>query len=189
LDLDLEIIPVSDWKRQAYFDSTGQPWTSPSPNMRNLKEAILYPGIGILEFTSLSVGRGTDTPFEVVGAPFIRDLEFAEALNALGIEGVAFAPIQFTPSASVFKNEICQGVYISVTDRSLVRPVEIGVQIARTLHALYPESWDTKNLNRLLRDEPTQKHILSGSGLDVIESGWNENLNSFIERRSAFLLY
>ena len=189
LDLDLEIIPVSGWKRQAYFDSTGQPWTSPSPNMRNLKEAILYPGIGILEFTPLSVGRGTDTPFEVVGAPFIRDLEFAEALNALGIEGVAFTPIQFTPSASVFKNEICQGVYISVRDRSLVHPVEIGVQIARTLHALYPESWDTKNLNRLLRDEPTQSHILSGSELDVIESGWNKNLNLFIERRSAFLLY
>ncbi len=189
LDLDLQIVPVHNWNRENFYESTGQPWTSPSPNMRNIKEALLYPGIGILEFTPLSVGRGTDTPFEVVGAPYIKDLEFAEALNAARLPGVSFTPIHFTPSASLFKEEKCQGVYVSITDRSQVRPVELGIEMARVLHQLYPDAWDSGKLNRLLRNTTTQEMILSGEKRITIQNQWQPELKKFKKRRRSFLLY
>lgn len=189
LDLDLQIVPVRNWNRTNEFDAARQPWTSPSPNMRNLKEALLYPGIGILETTNLSVGRGTDTPFEIIGAPYIRDLQLAEALNDLSLPGVAFSPIQFIPDASVFKDETCQGVYISILDRSKVKPVELGIQIARTLHALYPEDWKTERLNRLLKHAPTLQRIETDASLGAITTTWAEDLDSFRERRADCLLY
>lgn len=189
LDLDLRIVPVRHWKRSTSFDQSRQPWTSPSPNMRNLKEAFLYPGIGILETTNLSVGRGTDTPFEVIGAPFISDLELAEALNDLSIPGVAFSPIQFIPDASVFKNETCQGIYISILDRSKVKPVELGIQIARTLHKFYPDAWKTDHLNRLLKHASSLQGINTDADQESIVETWAHDLNTFLERRAGYLLY
>jgi uncharacterized protein YbbC (DUF1343 family)/CubicO group peptidase (beta-lactamase class C family) len=189
LALDLHIVPLRHWSREQSLDASTQPWTSPSPNMRNLKEAWLYPGIGILETTPLSVGRGTDTPFEVIGAPFIDDLEFAGALNALKMPGIAFTPVQFTPKASVFKNELCQGVYISILDRSRVRPVALGIQMALTLHQLYPEAWDTQGLNRLLRHEVSRRMIESDAAFERVRATWQEAFVLFKQRRAAFLLY
>jgi len=189
LDLDLQIVPVRHWGRVTEFDQTSQPWTSPSPNMRNLKEALLYPGIGILETTNLSVGRGTDTPFEVIGAPYIDDLQLTKALNDLSLPGVAFTPIQFTPDASVFSDEVCQGVYISILDRSGVEPVELGIQIARTLHALYPDDWKTDRLNRLLKHAPTHQLIDADASLEAITATWSADLESFLERRADCLMY
>ena len=189
LDLDLQIVPVRNWNREREFDQTRQPWTSPSPNMRNLKEALLYPGIGILETTNLSVGRGTDTPFEIIGAPYIDDLQLTKALNDLSLPGMAFTPIQFTPDASVFGDEVCQGVYISILDRSRVKPVELGIQIARTLHALYPDDWKTDRLNRLLKHAPTHQLIDADASLEAITATWSADLESFLERRADCLLY
>ncbi|XOV73231.1 MAG: exo-beta-N-acetylmuramidase NamZ domain-containing protein [Verrucomicrobiota bacterium] len=189
LDLDLQIVPVRNWDRTSEFDAVRQPWTSPSPNMRNLKEALLYPGIGILETTNLSVGRGTDTPFELIGAPYIHDLQLTKALNDLAMPGVAFTPIQFAPDASVFKDETCQGVYISILDRSKVRPVELGIQIARTLHALYPGDWKTERLNRLLKHAPTFQLIESDASLESITGTWAADLDAFKARRAECLLY
>jgi uncharacterized protein YbbC (DUF1343 family) len=189
LDLDLQIVPVRNWDRTSEFDAVRQPWTSPSPNMRNLKEALLYPGIGILETTNLSVGRGTDTPFELIGAPYIHDLQLTKALNDLALPGVAFTPIQFAPDASVFKDETCQGVYISILDRSKVRPVELGIQIARTLHALYPGDWKTERLNRLLKHAPTFQLIESDASLESITGTWAADLDAFKARRAECLLY
>src|SRR5205814_553230 len=111
LKVYLTVIKLEGWSRDMWFDQTGQPWTNPSPNMRNLTEAILYPGIGLLE-SALSVGRGTDTPFEVVGAPYIDDVRLAEELNHADLSGVRFVPIQFTPTQSIHKDELCRGVYI-----------------------------------------------------------------------------
>ena len=157
--------------------------------MRNVKEAFLYPGIGILETTNLSVGRGTDTPFELLGAPYIDDLVFAAELNRLHLPGVAFSPIAFTPNASVFKEQRCQGVYISMTDRSVLRPVALGVQIAHTLKRLYPDQWDTKGLNRLLRHSPTRDGIEQGAPLEEIFQSWQADLEGFRQRRASVLLY
>src|SRR4029078_3049576 len=105
LNADLQVIPLQGWPRQQFLADTGLPWTNPSPNMRSLTEATLYPGVGLLEMTNLSVGRGTDTPFEVVGAPYIDDLQLAAALNESSLQGVRFVPIRFTPNASVFKDK------------------------------------------------------------------------------------
>ena len=189
LALDLQIVPVRHWSRGDVFETTGQPWTSPSPNMRNVKEAFLYPGIGILETTNLSVGRGTDTPFELLGAPYIDDLVFVAALNRLHLPGVAFSPIAFTPNASVFKEQRCQGVYISITDRSVLRQVALGVQIAHTLKRLYPDQWDTEGLNRLLRHPPTRDGIEQGAPLEEIFQSWQADLEAFRQRRASVLLY
>src|SRR5258708_516836 len=128
---DLTIIPLENWHRELWFDQTELPWSNPSPNIRNLTEAILYPGVGLLE-TALSVGRGTDTPFEIIGAPYIDELNFAEELNHSGLPGVSFVPVEFTPTYSVHKDERCHGVYILVTDRRPCNSVDVGLQIAKT---------------------------------------------------------
>ena len=135
---DLTVIQVENWRREAWLDQTGLPWTNPSPNMRSLPAAILYPGIGLLE-SALSAGRGTDTPFEVVGAPYIDDVKLAEALNQAGLPGVSFLPIRFTPTYSVYQGQLCKGVYILLTDRDRCSVVDVGLLIAETVYRLYPE--------------------------------------------------
>src|SRR3989475_682234 len=120
---ELTIIELENWRRDLWLDQTGLPWTNPSPNMRNLTEAILYPGVGLLE-SAVSVGRGTDTPFEVIGAPYIDDIKLAAELNRAGLSGVRFVPIRFTPKASLFQGEACAGVYIMITDRDALNAVD-----------------------------------------------------------------
>src|SRR5204863_3067342 len=128
---DLTVIPVEGWRRAWFFDRDGLPWINPSPNMRTLTEATLYPGIGLLETTALSVGRGTDTPFEIVGAPYIDDLKLAEELNRANLAGVRFVAVRFTPKASVYKDKTCGGVNIVLTDRDHCNVVDIGLTIAQ----------------------------------------------------------
>src|SRR6185369_2458736 len=132
-EADLTVVRLENWRREAWLDETGLPWTNPSPNMRNLTQATLYPGIGLLE-TALSVGRGTDTPFEVIGAPYIEDVRLAEELNKASLPGVRFIPIQFTPKQSIHKDHLCRGVFILVTNRDVCHPVDIALIAARTLH-------------------------------------------------------
>ncbi|MDH5619044.1 MAG: DUF1343 domain-containing protein, partial [Gammaproteobacteria bacterium] len=130
LDLDLEIVPVEGWHRHEYFDDTGLPWVNPSPNMRSLRAAILYPGIGLLETTNISVGRGTATPFELIGAPWLDAEALAIALHELALPGIAFTPVRFTPDASTFADEACQGVRFTIIDREALEPVRTGLGIA-----------------------------------------------------------
>src|SRR5262249_42729952 len=142
LGCDLRVIKMDGWSRSMWFDATSLTWTNPSPNMRSLTEAALYPGIGLLETTNVSVGRGTDTPFEVVGAPWIDGQVFAEALNRRQLPGVRFVPIRFTPTTSVFKGQQCGGVNIIVTDRARLRPVAMGIEVAIELRRLYSTQWE-----------------------------------------------
>jgi uncharacterized protein YbbC (DUF1343 family)/CubicO group peptidase (beta-lactamase class C family) len=146
---DLKVIPVEGWRRGMLFDQTGLPWINPSPNMRSLNAAQLYPGIGLLEF-SISVGRGTDSPFEVLGAPYVNDLRLAHELNKLGLPGVQFTPVRFTPTTSVFKGEACGGVRIAITNRDVLQPVQTGIAIATVLQRLYPKSFALEKVNTLL---------------------------------------
>ena len=129
LNAKLTVIAVEGWTRDMWFDETGLPWTNPSPNMRNLTEATLYPGIGLLE-SALSVGRGTDTPFEIIGAPYIEDTRLADEMNRAGLPGIRFVPIQFTPTYSVHKGQLCRGVYFVLTDRDTCPVVDVGLVIA-----------------------------------------------------------
>lgn len=185
---DLTVIPLENWKRDLWLDQTELPWTNPSPNMRNLTEAILYPGIGLLE-SAVSVGRGTDTPFEVVGAPYIEDLRLAELLNNAGLPGVRFVPIRFTPKTSIHKDQLCGGVYILLTDRDRCNVVDVGLQIAETLYQLYPNDFNPDKMARLLLDQPTLEAIKAGKPLKEIRAAWQKDLDEFQKRRAKYLMY
>src|SRR6266496_2043675 len=150
LGADVRVIKMDNWHRAMWFDSTGQTWINPSPNMRSLTEATLYPGVGLLETTNVSVGRGTDTAFEVIGAPWIDGQKLANVLNARRINGVRFIAIRFKPNASVFKDEDCSGVNVVITDRATFQPVSAGIEIAFALHQLFPLQWRIDNYSRLL---------------------------------------
>lgn len=185
---DLTVIPLENWHREWWFDQTGLPWTDPSPAMRNLTEATLYPGIGLLE-SALSVGRGTDTPFEVVGAPYIDDVRLAEELNGAGLPGVSFVPIRFTPTYSVHRDKLCGGVFILLTDRDRCPVVDVGLQIAETLYRLYPKDFDPGKMSRLLLHAPTLEAVKANKPLKEIHALWRKDLKEFKKRRAKYLLY
>jgi uncharacterized protein YbbC (DUF1343 family) len=189
LKLDLQIIKLAGWHRNNFYDATGLPWVNPSPNMRNLNQALLYPGIGLLETTNLSVGRGTDTPFEQIGAPYIQAREFANAMNARKLKGIRFVPIHFTPGSSKFNGQVCGGLNLVITDRDVFDPLATGLELAVALRAMYGEHWETKSLNRLLSHQQTYESIKAGASLRDIRSAYNNELQDFRQRRKAFLLY
>ena len=189
LDLDLEIIPLEGWQRTDYFDSTALPWVNPSPNMRSLTEAILYPGIGLLETTNLSVGRGTDTPFELFGAPWLDGSQLALELNRLDLPGVRFTPVQFTPAASKFEGESCGGVGIEITEREHYESVRSGLEIAIQLRRLYPLKWEIERYDRLLGNKAVLEAIRLDQSYPQIHEVYSSDLQQFIDRRSQFLIY
>jgi uncharacterized protein YbbC (DUF1343 family)/CubicO group peptidase (beta-lactamase class C family) len=185
---DLTVIQVENWQRDAWFDQTGQPWVNQSPNMRNLTEAILYPGIGLLE-SVLSVGRGTDTPFEVIGAPYADDVKLAEALNGAGLPGVRFVPIEFTPTYSVHKGKLCKGVYIMLTDRDRCNVVDVGLLIAEAMYRFYPKDFNPNKMQHLLLHPPTFEAIKADKSLKEIHALWQKDLDEFLLRRAKYLIY
>ena len=188
--LDLTVIPLrKGWDRKMWFDETGQPWINPSPNMRSLTEAMLYPGIGLLENCHISVGRGTGTPFEVIGAPYIEDGRLAEAMNREALPGVRFVPIRFTPFDYLFKNESCGGVNIILTDREQCHVVDIAVTAAKILNRWYPDQFQVSKMSTLLGDELTLQAIEEDKSLSEIKSLWTTNVEAFKERRQKYLLY
>ncbi len=184
----LTVVPLEGWSRSRWLDETGLPWTNPSPNMRNLTEATLYPGVGLLE-SAVAVGRGTDTPFEVVGAPYVNDVHFATALNAAGLPGVRFVPIRFTPKASTFANQACGGVHLVLTDRDALNAVDLGLTLALTLQRLYPGQFALEKMRPLLTDEATMNAIKEGKPLAAIREAWQKDLAAFQARRAKYLLY
>ncbi len=189
LDLDLQVIELQNWSRNMFFEATGQRWVNPSPNMRNLNQALLYPGIGLLETTNLSVGRGTDTPFEVIGAPWLDGDTFARQLNRLNLPGVAFISVQFTPDASKFEGKRCGGVNILVTDRGRFDPVRTGFEIALQLRREYPEAWDMAPYTRLLANAAVLDAVREGATLEALTAVYQDGLEAFRQRREAFLRY
>ncbi|MDQ6633081.1 MAG: DUF1343 domain-containing protein, partial [Verrucomicrobiota bacterium] len=186
---DLTVIPLEGWERALWFDETALPWSNLSPNMRSLTQAMLYAGVGVLETTAVSVGRGTDTPFEVVGAPYIHDLKLAFELNQIHLKGVRFVPIRFTPNDSVFKNQSCAGVNIILTDRDECDVVEIGISIAKILHRWYPEQFGLKKMDRLLLNQTILKAIREDKPLEEIKKLYAKDLEEFKKRREPFLIY
>jgi uncharacterized protein YbbC (DUF1343 family)/CubicO group peptidase (beta-lactamase class C family) len=185
---DLTVIKLENWRRDAWMDETGVPWTNPSPNMRSLRAAILYPGVGLLE-SAMSVGRGTDTPFEVVGAPYIDDVKLAAELNAANLPGVAFMPVRFTPTYSTHKGQDCRGVSIMITDRDTCNVVDAGIEIAKVVYRLYPDDFKIEKMSHLLLDPDTFEAIKRNASLREIHRLWTNDLESFRKRRDSFLLY
>jgi uncharacterized protein YbbC (DUF1343 family)/CubicO group peptidase (beta-lactamase class C family) len=186
---DLRVVKMENWQRALWFDQTNQLWINPSPNMRSLTQATLYPGIGLLETTNLSVGRGTDTPFEIIGAPWLDGQKLAEYLNSRNIAGARFVPRRFTPNASVFKGEECSGINVIITDRARFRPVRAGIEIAVALRKLFPAHWKTERYNRLLVNGEMFEKVNRADSPEEIERAWGTELEDFKKRRAQFLLY
>jgi uncharacterized protein YbbC (DUF1343 family)/CubicO group peptidase (beta-lactamase class C family) len=186
---DLVVVPLKNWRREQWFDQTGLPWINPSPNMRNLLQATLYPGVGAIEGTNLSVGRGTDTPFEQLGAPWIDGVQLSDALNARRLPGVSFYPVRFTPASSKYANEECQGVFMIVTDRLALRPVRLGVEIAAVLHKLYGSRFDLEAAERLLGSKDALTRIRAGDGPEAIAVSWAAGEARWRLVRAKYLLY
>ena len=187
--LDLKVVPLRHWKRSMRFDETGLPWVQPSPNMPNLTAATLYPGLGLLEFTNLSVGRGTKLPFEIVGAPYIVPEDLADQLTTVELPGLQFIPIHFTPETSMFEGEECGGVRILLKNPAKCPSVELGLAMAQALRQLYPANWKTEKLNTLLRHPATEHAILNELSHASIIAEWQQDLNTFADRRRKHLLY
>lgn len=186
---DLRVIKMENWRRAMWFDATGLSWINPSPNMRSLTEAALYPGIGLLETTNLSVGRGTDTPFEIIGAPWLDGPKLAGYLNSRKIAGVRFIPVRFTPKSSVFKDEDCGGVNIVIIDRARFQSVPTGIEIAVALHSLFPAVWKIDAYSRLLVNADTLERLKRGEAPADIVRSWTTTLESFNRTRRKHLLY
>ncbi len=185
----LEVIRCRGWNRDQLYDRTGLVWINPSPNMRSLTEALLYPGVGLLEATNLATGRGTDAPFERIGAPWIDPQAFAAALSSAAVPGVRFVPIYFTPRERQYAGERCGGVQILVTSWDAFDPLKLGTLLALELRKLYPEKWKPDGLQRLLADRATYEAILAGRPLAEILSRWDGEIADFHKVRSRYLLY
>ncbi len=187
---DLAVVAMQHWRRGAWFDETGVSWVSPSPNMRNAIAAALYPGIGAIEQTNISVGRGTDAPFEQVGAPWIDGPALAETLNHRGIPGVRFYAVAFTPAAGAkFAGERCGGVFIIITDRDALRPVRVGVELAAALSARYGQRFRLEDAATQLGSKAAIARIRAGDDPASVAESFAADERAWQATRAKYLMY
>jgi uncharacterized protein YbbC (DUF1343 family)/CubicO group peptidase (beta-lactamase class C family) len=186
---DLTVVKLKNWSREQWLDETGVPWVNPSPNMRNLNEATLYPGVCLLEAANISVGRGTDTPFEHFGAPWMDGRKLAAALNARRIPGVRFYPTSFTPTDAKFKGEACSGVFMVVTDRRALKPVTMGVEILSAIQKQHGAVFDVDKNLRLIGSPRVLERIKAGDDPAQIAASWSNDEGRWRLMRAKYLLY
>jgi uncharacterized protein YbbC (DUF1343 family)/CubicO group peptidase (beta-lactamase class C family) len=186
---DLTVVRMQGWRRDQWFDQTGLTWVNPSPNMRNLNQATLYPGIGAIEYANISVGRGTDQPFEQVGAPWIDGPRLAAALNARGLAGIRFYPVRFTPASSVHATVACQGVFMVVTNREQLQPIRVGMELAAALYTLHGDQFDAKTSERLVGTSTALARAKAGDDPAAIVASWAGAEASWRRLRAKYLLY
>lgn len=189
INAKLTVVPMEGWQRGDWFDSTGLAWVDPSPNLRSVTEAGLYPGVGLIEGTNVSVGRGTDTPFELVGAPWIKSRELAAYLNARGIAGVRFVPVTFTPSSSNYSGQKCEGVNVVLTERNALDGPELGIELAAALRKLYPADFKMERMMELLVNQAAYDALVAGEDPRRIAQDWQEGLDKFELVRQKYLIY
>jgi uncharacterized protein YbbC (DUF1343 family)/CubicO group peptidase (beta-lactamase class C family) len=189
INAKLTVVPMEGWQRGDWFDSTGLAWVNPSPNLRSLTAATLYPGVALIEGTNVSVGRGTDSPFEVVGAPWMKGRELAGYLNARGIAGVRFVPVTFTPSAAVYNGQRCEGVNLVLTERNALDAPELGIELATALQKLYPADFKIGRMTELLMNSAAFDGLMAGRDPRRIAQDWQEELQKFEVVRQKYLIY
>ncbi len=185
----LHVIKMQDYRRDDWFDQTGLAWTDPSPNIRSLTQATLYPGVGSVESANLSVGRGTDTPFELVGAPWISSQTLAEYLNRRHIPGVTFAAVTFVPRSDRFQDEPCHGVRLHLTDRNSFDAPQLGIELAAALHRLYPGTFQLDKTLHMIGSRAVIAAIKAGKDPTRIRQSWQPDLDRFLALRAKYLLY
>ena len=189
INAKLTVVPLKGWMRGDWFDSTGAMWVSPSPYLRNLDEAILYPGVGLLELTNVSVGKGTDGPYQMIGAPWIRAVELAAALNARKIEGVRFVPVQFTPASGTLAHQQCSGVQILVINRETVDSAELGLELVAALKKFYPQQFEMEKVADVLANQAAFRALQAGEDPRRIADDWRDRLDRFMAIRAKYLIY
>lgn len=185
----LEIVQVQGWQRAMQHKATRLPWRNPSPNLRNSQAALLYPAVGLLEATNVSVGRGTSDPFHHFGAPFLNAAKLLHAMAAYHLPGVRFAEIHFTPTAGPHRNRLCHGLSLKITNATSFRPVRTGLTLARALVKLHPKVWQSARLGRMVGDAATVAAVVRGSSWEKTQALWKRELGAFETRRHAFLRY
>jgi uncharacterized protein YbbC (DUF1343 family) len=186
---DLHVIAMKNWDRGEWLDQTGLPWVNPSPNLHSFTEELLYPGIEILQAGGVSVGRGTDKPFEQFGAPWIHAADLVDELNRRGTSGVRFSPARFTPQSGLYAGEQCEGVAIEITNRSALDSIRVGLEAAFALRKLYPEHFDVTKMFYLIGNIETIRRLNLGDAPDEIIAAWKNDLDAFRRIRAKYLLY
>src|ERR1700741_301572 len=189
INADLHVIPMRNWNRNYFFESTGLKWIPPSPNLRTLKGSLLYPGLEILQTAGVSVGRGTEAPFEEFGAPWINGEDVAAELNARDLAGVHFVNQPFVPVSGLYTGRRCGGVGIRVTDRNTLRSMRVGLKIAAALHKKYPDHFDFTKLLFLLGNDSTIQPLQADTPVSEIIAGWAKDLAAFDVVRRRYFLY
>ena len=182
----LHVVKMRGYERTHWYDETSLLWVSPSPNLRTLTEAILYPGVALVEGSNVSVGRGTTTPFELLGAPWMNGEELAAYLNDRNIQGLRFMPTEFTPNSSLFKNQLCHGVQILLLDRQVLDSPVLGIEIASALYRLYPRSFQLDKTLGLIGSREVLQAIKDGQDPTSIRQKWQEPLDQFCKLRSKY---
>ncbi len=200
IECDLTVVPLEGWRREMWFDETSLPWVMPSPNMPTLDTAIVYPGMCLLEGTTISEGRGTTRPFEIFGKPGVDPDELVKRLTGEDLPGVRFRPLYFQPTFQKYQGELCGGAQIHVTDRNRFLPVLTGVAVIRTMYHMYPESFFWKQppyeyeeeklpIDILAGTDELRSQIEHGCSLEEIARSWQKKLDLFREARKPYLLY
>ena len=186
---ELHVIKMVGYKRNFWFDETGLQWVNPSPNIRSLKQATLYPGVALIEGANVSVGRGTETPFEVFGAPWIHAKKLADYLTKRKISGVRFVPAAFTPKSGPYKDRRCHGVRIIVNDRNVLDSPALGIEIASALHRLYPGKFEIDKTLPLIGSQKVLQSVKNGMNPNQIVKEWQQALDGFKKMRANYMLY
>jgi uncharacterized protein YbbC (DUF1343 family) len=186
---ELHIIAMKNWHRRETYDQTGLKWIPPSPNLRTINEVSLYPGIEVLQPAGVSVGRGTDSPFEQVGAPWIHAEELLKSLNPRQIPGARFTAANFTPTSGPYSGEACEGVKLEITDRDAFDSIRVGLEIADGLHRLYPLRFQITKLTDLLGSQATVDALIAYQSPASIIASWANDLAAFRALRAKYLIY
>jgi uncharacterized protein YbbC (DUF1343 family) len=200
INCELEVVRMEGWRRSMWFEETGLPWVMPSPNMPTVDTAVVYPGSVLFEGTTVSEGRGTTRPFEIIGAPYIEPRVLIEEVGKGNLSGVVFRPLHFEPAFHKFAGQLCGGVHIHITDRDAFKPVIAGVAIISAIRRLYPGDFAWKQppyeyvYDRLPFDviagsSRLREQIEAAAPVADIEESWRESLNDFANQRRTYLLY
>jgi uncharacterized protein YbbC (DUF1343 family) len=185
----LHVVKMEGYRREAWFDETGLPWIKPSPNLKSLTQAILYPGVGLVESANVSVGRGTATPFEVLGAPWISGEQLARYLTRRGVPGVAFLPVTFVPHANRFRGQRCQGVRLRLVDRNALDSPALGMELLAALHRFYPREFQIDRTLGMIGSRDLLRALKNGADPRALEPRWQAGLEAFRRVRAKYLLY
>src|SRR5258706_5939432 len=189
LGVDLHVIAMRNWRRRDSFDDTGLPWVNPSPNLRSFRAEILYPGLEVLQAGGIAVGRGTDTPFERIGAPWSRSDAFIKEMSRRAVPGVRFTADRFTPDSRPYARQVCEGAPVVATNRASLESMRMGIEIAAALAKLYPGNFDVSQMIALVGNAETIRKLKAGEAPATIVASWSADLEAFRNLRSKYLLY